>query len=835
MAASPALSKRRGAPHLSEVTPDAKKGKQTKAMLVAGVKKKSGKYTQFCPGCLLWFLPQDIAQGQKLDHKCKGIMDRIYYIAIAQGGMEWYATVRSNDQKMLQVITKFKEKCPEINECSPVRVKAGTMWHHLELIVFKTVIIRDVVGEFMYEREYYAFAETWKGGRLTEEQSKLQWLKWKREAQDPDILFPPTDQEGPEHAPFRVWVKTATKMHFQEAEERQKQLVMAEKSKKDMTAAEIESARKRLMTNHATIGGASPLKALAETAALLASSGHGGGASLGALQGRIADVGDVLALVPDTDEEDGQEVAEDEEDAEDACDVEEGAEPHGKKLRKPPVWFDWDRAVSAFVRGEETQVKALKETTLKTLASMKALLEQVASERYKHLLPFLGGDHTVMRKRYNFLMLTVSDKPTAEDDLKAAIAIVKEEADKASAGSEAGDKGGGRSKGSRGPAFGMGPPSPNYHLTLSFTELEGMKKKYYDCTTRQDMIAMQKRHRLTRKANGELTGNCALTCRGFKQAFEKVIKGYGAPTEKGGKGGRGKGSRGAGASDVTPVVVATRIGMDLFDFAPPAKDSVLIAVLPDATKDTFDKHVVAQPAIVQVEPETVHKFKEDPLKSLPSTFFADYAQSAERTTKGRGARRITAGTDAHMLVKDLMLEAMPADHFETKACVEKIADPAWFALTRDYITPFMGIEGLACLRLTLSGTRALVMARLSDMLSFMGKQGIADEFRNPARAWSYMKAMSKELIDKFAESASFYCATVGEHEMLYTPAGFITVEKTSGSDVSGVAMRLLVMSDASAVSAFETLRVYAKDKTMADAVIKYYKALKAPEAVCPPK
>ena len=262
-------------------------------------KKKNAKFTVHCPGCLMYFAPKDIAANQQLDHQCRGIMDKIYYIARSQNRMSWYSDIRTNDQKLYQAITSYKNRCPEPDPGQRrARTSATQIMTYMAVLV-STKVVKDVEGEFMYEREFYAFAETWAGGKLSEERAKAQWLKWKEQAADPSVQFPPTDNDGPENSPFRMWVRTRTKLNFQEAMEKQKQIQLKDKEKKNMQAHEIDEQHKRLLQDHeATAGAVASRLSSEEIARHLASAGQGGGPGIGAFQGRIVDIGNVEELAP---------------------------------------------------------------------------------------------------------------------------------------------------------------------------------------------------------------------------------------------------------------------------------------------------------------------------------------------------------------------------------------------------------------------------------------------------------------------------------------------------------------------------------------------------------
>lgn len=414
------IKKREGEDKELQVTP-AKKLKTVACIPCA--KKKNGKFTVHCPGCLMYFAPKDIAANQRLDHQCKGIMDKIYYIAKSQKRMAWYTDIRSNDQKLYQAVTSYKSRCPEPEPGQRrARTSATQIMTYMEAVLVSTKVVKDVEGEFMYEREFYAFAETWAGGKLSEERAKAQWLKWKEQAADPSVQFPPTDNDGPENSPFRMWVRTRTKLNFQEAMEKQKQIQLKEKEKKNMQAHEIDEQHKRLLQDHeATAGAVASRLSSEEIARHLASAGQGGGPGIGAFQGRIVDIGNVEELAPP------ESAASNEDGAHDGDELEEEDEDTAsgmqKKARKA-AWFDWDKAVAAFARADQTSMENLTITVQKTYDSMKHCLAELASEKFVHLRPLLTSEAGLCESRAAFLALALSDAEDAELALKASCVFI---------------------------------------------------------------------------------------------------------------------------------------------------------------------------------------------------------------------------------------------------------------------------------------------------------------------------------------------------------------------------------------------------------------------------
>ena len=140
------------------------------------------------------------------------------------------------------------------------------------------------------------------------------------ESVDPNIRFPRSDQDGPEHSPFRLWEKSATKLNFQEAEERQRILQMSEQSMKNPGQAQLDAIGKRLMSGGETTAGITGLSAH-EMAQHMAASGHGGGRSSGAFISGGVDVGpDVARLLPQEEDEDEDEDEDGKEDKEQEAD-----------------------------------------------------------------------------------------------------------------------------------------------------------------------------------------------------------------------------------------------------------------------------------------------------------------------------------------------------------------------------------------------------------------------------------------------------------------------------------------------------------------------------------
>ena len=94
------------------------------------------------------------------------------------------------------------------------------------------------VGEFMWEGEYMAWAQTAKAGHLSETDRKANWKKWEKD------LTVPRDNDGPENS-VRLWVRTADQMTRFGEIAKSKSLQRTEKMNKNVS---VEDWRCKLAT-----------------------------------------------------------------------------------------------------------------------------------------------------------------------------------------------------------------------------------------------------------------------------------------------------------------------------------------------------------------------------------------------------------------------------------------------------------------------------------------------------------------------------------------------------------------------------------------------------------
>ena len=161
---------------------------------------------------------------------------------------------------------------------------------------------------------------------------------------------------------------------------------------------------------------------------------------------------------------------------------------------------------------------------------------------------------------------------------------------------------------------------------------------------------------------------------------------------------------------------------------------------------------------------------------------------------------------------DILADIMPKDVFDpTYEPMAKFVGPSWFGILKEHVGVMAEPESLPSLRVTLRGTRQVVLASMSDMLTFMVKMDIQKEYITPSRAWSFMLSMNKETVEKFKVQFGLHCITVCPGKALYMPLGWMAAEKMGAEDIHGVCFRGLVKVDDWAATALKTVKGFSKD------------------------
>lgn len=360
--------------------------------------------------------------------------------------------------------------------------------------------------------------------------------------------------------------------------------------------------------------------------------------------------------------------------------------------------------------------------------------------------------------------------------------------------------------------LGRSPPCSSFMEMITIFELAASTDKFLSCDSKADMLALQKANRTKKKPINELNASCNSTLVALKKAFDKTAAMADAGVGKG--KGKGRGGRGRGAAKVELYVGdAGRQGAALFDFAPDGAVEVPVVDAGFGQKESSEfKPLASFPLMMRLMPEDLAQFTSGDLHSSLETFGKDFAASDDRLTKRRGGRKLPENSDSLTQARDIMTKLLPVGSLDiSDECIQSQVGPAWFAVTKGELQVVKEPDCLPTLRLTVKGTRTLIMARIGDLLDFMKASGIASENLMASRVCSFMKAMNSEQIAAFKQKYKFHFITSGVGNVVYVPAAWVIAEKTGDEDVYGMSFRGLVPADEEAVKMIDVAMTGMKD------------------------
>ena len=365
---------------------------KAKAKASPKTKAKAVKRTvvKKCRGCNRKLQPGECAPNWPGCVKCKRALDNITKQASRQGvkAQEFVAECRQDDAKLQQMLASYHDLCSEATDegASCCGRKRGTwsLVQYQERVTAASGIVKDCLGEMMFERLYIEHAQTTRGGRLREEEAQAQWLKFMTliKNKSPDVMY---DHAGP-NGQVRVWIKTADLMKFRSTYFKEKEILCVGDSVKKGTAADVDKFRGEIMQNHDRNMG------FQEVAQALTRTENTFGGNDGFLL-------NVLDLLPDVDgEEDDEEIGED------------GAKPDGAPREADSVWVDRDRVVSSNVRFFTNQLKAFEDKALEQLKKQMVAKDELLAELPDSARDDFAGELRILEVRLEAIDLCFQQK-----------------------------------------------------------------------------------------------------------------------------------------------------------------------------------------------------------------------------------------------------------------------------------------------------------------------------------------------------------------------------------------------------------------------------------------
>lgn len=97
--------------------------------------------------------------------------------------------------------------------------------------------------------------------------------------------------------------------------------------------------------------------------------------------------------------------------------------------------------------------------------------------------------------------------------------------------------------------------------------------------------------------------------------------------------------------------------------------------------------------------------------------------------------------------------------------------PTLFGIDVGYDKVSMEAAGLACFRLTVEGTRSVVMTSSQQLIGFMHRKGVSGVIPTGRQA-NFLRCMSASVIQDYVQECELFASTLHAGDLLYTPYGF---------------------------------------------------------------
>ena len=135
----------------------------------------------------------------------KRTYDALEKLARKQGELAWWSEQKKEDKKLHACVRKYRDLCPDNVGRGRKRNSDGLkMSEMFESITNTTGLEKRAHGVMMWKEQYLMWAGSVEAGYIPRPTAEAKWNQWAQPFGDV-----PRDEEGPEHAPLRLWVHTA--------------------------------------------------------------------------------------------------------------------------------------------------------------------------------------------------------------------------------------------------------------------------------------------------------------------------------------------------------------------------------------------------------------------------------------------------------------------------------------------------------------------------------------------------------------------------------------------------------------------------------------------------
>ncbi|CAE7285935.1 unnamed protein product [Symbiodinium sp. CCMP2456] len=676
-----------------------------------------------CKGCRKKLAPGEAAPNWPGCWGCKRSLDNICRLAKKQGpkAEAWVSEVRSDadDTRLYNMIQSYNEKCPESNEGGPTCGRKRGKW-----CLIKYIERVKAASEMMWEKLFMEFSQTVRGGKMTEEAAQNQWNTWvtavkNNTAKADGVMF---DWEGPQ-GKLRIWIKTADKLIYRSQYFKEKEIYCEGDTTKKATDEDVDKLRPELMQNHGTN------MSFEEIAPVLAQSGKD------AFQANDGFMLDILDLQPDTGD-----MNEDEE-----APAQAPAEAE-KKDDGPKLWVERDRIVSASLRAAKSQNAVFVQKGLDQLEKQEQTEQETLAEMGDKQKEHMAGELKMWRVRLEAMAICFRDKDS--EALKRFIArFTTVEATDSSMPDQP-------------VRMGACPPCELYAKLKTVDILDECAGKYQNATTPQHVKDVSTMLTDYKAPLQQLLQGATKAERSIKAAREQLKRASAKQAAQESK----KGQANAKASE-SPA---------LFDQGVAAAKQIQIFEPGDIGSGKIDFKI---PFIVRAA--SIVKDVSAGVESEHDGFKTSFNIGRANSKGMRASKQISEAGGGDVFVKKLQDVFKDSEKLQMQAGKHD-------GLKKHMVTSSFGIDVgydkvscepafMSAFRLTLEGTRTVVMTDWLQLIGFMQRQGVALPIP-PVRQAAFLRSMSPEMLKQYVEEASLWTSTLGAGDLIYVPFGFLTGE-----------------------------------------------------------
>ena len=225
--------------------------------------------------CTLCHRNQPIAcrvPGHHWDRECKRAYDALRRLAVKQKEMGWWEALRSDPKQMKKALFDYMKQCPSGTGRGKLRAQKPYKITELkERLTSRTTLERQDIGQMMWEEQYYRWAESVEGGLQSRDTAQTKWAAWSEESSG--VV---RDRLGPQQKPLRLRVIVRTEINTINAIDMERTLERSQGAVRNASEQQTAQMREQAMRGHDSIMGmhTEDIQSVAEN--MVGASGCGG-------------------------------------------------------------------------------------------------------------------------------------------------------------------------------------------------------------------------------------------------------------------------------------------------------------------------------------------------------------------------------------------------------------------------------------------------------------------------------------------------------------------------------------------------------------------------------